>query len=459
MSDQINDFDQIFRDRLSDQMATPPPAVWDNIQAKRTFGHVVANRISNNWGIFGTLLMLLLAGGSSIVLFGEEESNQYTTRANEINELTINNNIAELEQILSDNNSNTINYQAKLTQTENQVIQTVTTQIQKETAFEVYYPSVDELASLAKAGFVRPNFPNSKLSIYIQNLDGWESARPKSFTRYYQMDLMEKQIVNRTLAKADPKKVEIDFDYVLPRVERKTFWQRSSVLFAVTPHTIHKTMKANYNLSSSYLRDREKAENTRLAYSVSGLLQYELTKHRFLETGINYTQIYEEMHFEGKKRFSNQYNFVEIPLLLGFQDRNSRWGWHVKGGLGVQILNSYKGYILKRVDVFGGVEPEALTRMNKNTVQGYVNQDHRLSNRQSVNEVANLEDEGENPFKTSGVINVHLAAGLTYFHTEKTSFLITPSYKRSVNSITNKEARFTEKIQYVGISFGTRFKF
>lgn len=89
MSDQNKDFDQVFRDRLSDQTATPPPAACENIQAKRNFGHVVANRISNNWGIFGTLLMLLLAGGSSIVLFGEEETNQYKSRANEINKLII----------------------------------------------------------------------------------------------------------------------------------------------------------------------------------------------------------------------------------------------------------------------------------------------------------------------------------------------------------------------------------
>jgi len=253
--------------------------------------------------------------------------------------------------------------------------------------------------------------------------------------------------------------VEIDYDYVLPRVERKTFWERSSVLFAVTPHSIHKTMRAKYDLSSSYLRDREKAENTRIAFTVSGLLQYELTKNRFIETGINYTQIYEEMHFEDKKRFSNQYNFVEVPLLLGYQNRNSRWGWHVKGGLGLQIMNSYKGYILKRVDVFGGVEPQPLIRMKQGAVKGYVNQNHSLSNRQSVNEVANLEDEGENPFKTAGVVNVHLAAGVTYFYSEKTSFLITPSFRRSVNSITKEEARFTEKLQYVGVSFGTRFKF
>ena len=344
MSDQNNDFDQVFRDRLSDQMATPPPAVWESIQAKRTFGHVVANRISNNWGIFGTLLMLLLAGGSSIVLFGEEETNQYAYRANEINEQIINN-----LTINSDNTTNSITDKIQATftpintQTEQSAI--ASKQIENSYDYHSYYPSADELAFLGKAGFTRPNLPNSRLSVYIENLDGWESARPKAFTRYYEMDLMQKQFVNTNLVQRDPKKVEIDFDYVLPRVERKIFWQRSAILIAVTPHTIHKTMRAKYDLSSSYLRDREKAENIRIAYSVSGLLQYELTKNRFIETGINYTQIYEEMHFEGEKRFSNQYNFVEVPLLLGFQNRNSRWGWHVKGGLGLQIMNSYKGYI------------------------------------------------------------------------------------------------------------------
>jgi len=138
------------------------------------------------------------------------------------------------------------------------------------------------------------------------------------------MDLMQKKFVNTDLVVVDPKKVDIDYDYVLPRVERKIFWEISSVLFTVAPHTIHKAMRAKYDLSPSYLRVREKAENTRIADTVIGLLQYELTKNRFIETGINYTQIYEEMHFEGKKRFSNQYNFVEVPLLLGFQNRNSR---------------------------------------------------------------------------------------------------------------------------------------
>ena len=458
MSNEINDFDQVFRDRLSGHTVTPPPAVWDNIQSKRTFGHVVANRISNNWRILGTLLMLLLAGGSSLVLFGEEEVNQYTYRTKEINELAANDQAVDL---LNTEIANNVVVLKPQTIKNKNPIKTNNEQVAElEFDYDHLYPSPDELASLAKAGFVRPHLKdNENLSAYIENLDGWGSARPKAFTRFYKMDFMQMKFVNTELSQLNPGKVEIDYDYVMSRVERKTFWERSSFIVAITPHTVHKSMRAKYNLSSSYLRDREKAENTRLAYTVSGLFQYELTRNRFIESGINYTQIYEEMHFEGEKRFSNQYNFVEVPLLLGFQNRNSNWGWQVKGGLGLQIMNSYKGYILKRVDVFGGEEPEPLTRMHKGSVKGYVSQKHNLSNRQSRNEVANLENEEENPFKANGVVNIHLAAGVTYFFTERTSFLVTPSFRRSINSITKEEARFTEKLQYMGISFGTSVRF
>ena len=456
MSNEINDFDQVFRDRLSGHTVTPPTAVWDNIQLKRTFGHVLANRISNNWRILGTLLMLLLAGGSSLVLFGEEEVNQYTYRTKEINELAANDQAVDL---LNTEIANNVVVLKPQTIKNKNPIKTNNEQA-AELDYDHLYPSPDELASLAKAGFVRPHLKdNENLSAYIENLDGWGSARPKAFTRFYKMDFMQMKFVNTELSQLNPGKVEIDYDYVMPRVERKTFWERSSFIVAITPHTVHKSMRAKYNLSSSYLRDREKAENTRLAYTVSGLFQYELTRNRFIESGINYTQIYEEMHFEGEKRFSNQYNFVEVPLLLGFQNRNSNWGWQVKGGLGLQIMNSYKGYILKRVDVFGGEEPEPLTRMHKGSVKGYVSQKHNLSNRQSRNEVANLENEEENPFKANGVVNIHLAAGVTYFFTERTSFLVTPSFRRSINSITKEEARFTEKLQYMGISFGTSVRF
>lgn len=493
MSDQINDFDQIFRDKLSDHTATPPPAVWENIQSTRTFGHVVANRISNNWRIFGTLLMLLLAGGSSLILFGEEEA-KYNERLTGLQQsYSLLQSSENKQQILTEGKSAlatftsyteevnlatyedmqpkgdiTLNPNLNATSYNSEAIsiaeaKTTTNAIAEEsvTFVEEDYssiPSPEVLVSLEQAGFVRPNLLGNKLlSVYIETLEGWGDAKPKGFVRYDNMESISTLGVDGPDLSSQPKKAFIDYDYVSSNVERKTFKERTSFILAFTPHMIHKSLRAEYNLSSSFLEDRKKAESTRLAYTISGLINYELKKHKFIETGINYTQIYEEMSYEGKSRFSNEYNFLEIPVLLGYEDRNAKWGWHIKGGLGVQVYNTYKGYTLKRIDEFGAEEEEPLYR--KSAVQKFVESDHRLTNNQARNEVVDLEEEGENPYKTSGVINMHFATGITYYHSIKTSFLLTPSYRRSINSISKESAKFSEKISYTGVSFAARFKF
>lgn len=468
MSDQINEFDRIFRDRLNGQTATPPPAVWDNIQTTRSFGHVVANRISNNWRIFGTLLMLLLAGGSSVILFGEEENttNAYQSRLIQ----NINHNQDQNRQetegalLLNDKQTTPHNQVSVLKVSSNFHEEKGNRRYKKQnnelskTTYRSKLPSPEMIASLRQAAFFIPDLEDERLTAYIQNLRGWETAEPKSFTRYYHLDQIQKSAVQRKELEPMPKRGEIDYDYVIPRVERKSFKERTSILFSFTPHSIKKTMVARYNLSSSFLEDRKKAENTRLAYTLGAQLHYELKNHKFIESGINFTQIYEEMSFEGKKRFSNQYNFVEIPLLLGYEDRNSKWGWNIKAGLGLQVFNSYQGYILKRMDEFGGTE-EDNRLYRSNAVRNLITSNHTLSNNQAKNEVVDLEEEGENPFKTSGVVNLHIATGIVYYHSIKTSFLITPSYRRSINTITKKSALFTEKITYMGVSFGARMKF
>ena len=98
--------------------------------------------------------------------------------------------------------------------------------------------------------------------------------------------------------------------------------------------------------------------------------------------------------------------------------------------------------------------------MNKGeAVKNIIENNHRLSKNQARHEVLDLENEAENPYKSAGVINFHLAAGLTYYHSINTTFVLTPYYRRTLNSITKEDARFRENIRYVGISFGTRVKF
>lgn len=467
MSEQINDFDQVFRDRLSEQTAAPPPSVWDNIQSKRSFGHIVANKISTNWGMFGTLLMLLLAGSSAVVLFGEEKKTNQAFKNSTIENIELENHLFDIDKEQTSNLKVEIDTENQFTKNEEQKgilnVFNEDQQVQKSTPVveQNYLPSAELIASLEQAAFVRPVLQDKRLSAYIEVLEGWEDARPKSFVRYYQMDNISKKGVNTKQIEQHPIEVELEeYDYVMPRVERKTFLERSSILISFTPQSVTKIMNPKYNLSSSYLKMRDKTEKTRLAYTFGAMLHYELKNHKFIETGVNYSQIYEQMDYEGEKRFSNQYDFVEIPFLVGYQDRNAKWGWEIKAGLGVQIHSSYKGYILKRLDEFGGApEPEAQFRSGASSKIKIIYNGHELSDKQARHEVLDLEDEEENPFKTSGMLNMHLATGLVYYHSINTSFVITPSYKRSVNSITKSDALFNERLQSVGISFGARMKF
>jgi hypothetical protein len=203
-----------------------------------------------------------------------------------------------------------------------------------------------------------------------------------------------------------------------------------------------------------------------LAYTAGINLQYELKNNKFFETGVQFTEIYEEVRIDGDKRFSNQYDFIEVPLLIGYQDRESKWGWSVKGGLGLQVYNSYKGYQLKNVeDRISSAKPanddvyNGEYRISGSTyVNTVVKNNHTLSDKQDRNEVYDLSSS-ENPYREFGVVNLHLAAGVTYFHSINTSFSITPYYRQSINSLTKEEANFKERITYMGVLFGTRVNF
>ena len=461
MSDQLSPFDEVFRSKLSEHSVSPPDSVWEAIEAKRSFGHVIANKISINWRTFGTVLLLLLGGGSSAILFGGEDYSDF-------NETNFNSS----SQVNVDEKSNKqtintfINQTKETAKTDKKTIQIdhfYSDEIKISTK-ESHIPDIELLVSIEQAAFTRPIINGDPhLNILIQEQDGWESAKPISFVHIYELDQIPKLSIIRTDLDLQPQKSELDYDYVEYEITRKPFKERASILFAFTPQSITKSMTADYNLSSSYLKHRTQSEQTRLAYTFEANLHYELKNHKFFETGINFTQIYEEMSFKGEKRFSNQYDFIEIPLLLGYEDRNSKWGYHIKGGLGVQVYNNFKGYIYKKyeesaplVDPIGN--PQYRMR-NSEAVKTIFTGSHRLSRNTDPNEVLDLSNDDENPYKSSGVINFHMAAGLTYYHSINTSFVITPYYRRSVNSITKESALFTERITYMGVSLGTRIKF
>lgn len=457
MSDHLDAYDEVFRSKLSDHAVSPPESVWDNIEAKRDFGHIVANKISINWRTFGTMLLLLLGGGSSAILFGGEEQVNERSGDAVVNQLStgdLDNHTSLKASSIDKKETKNYHYSPRIKASKPEQV------FEENTAL----PAIELMASIEQAAFTKPFiYQDPQLNALIQSIDGWESAKPTSFVRYYSLNQIPQHGLIRSKLNQDIRLAEqLEYDYVKEEITKKSFWDRSSIYLAFTPLSIRKTMQANYNLSSSYLRARQNSEKTRMAYSIEALLHYKLKNNKFIESGLNFTRMFEEMSFMGERQFSNQYDFIEIPLLLGYEDRNAKWGYQIKGGFGVQVMNHIQGYIYKVYEE-NGVEPQTPTnpqhRVKSGGVMNLISSDHSLGKNQDPNEVLDLSDPNQNPYKSAGVINMHLSAGLTYYHSIKTSFVIAPYFRRSVTSITKESALFKERITYTGISLGTRIKF
>lgn len=475
MSDQFNEFDQIFRDRLRDQTASPPDSVWSNIQAERSFGHIVANKISSSWRIIGTILLLTMAGGSSFLLLKTDKQNHQ--QADQISsEITIGQADQTIESIpenqilnqpVANNKASQPHFPIITLISNNSKAQTKNIEQSHQGPAEKLFVEPDLFASNSYGAFGKPEIEDPHLAALIDEMDGWGTAKPSSVVKYYKLEQLEKKNIDGNRLVKAPLNTFKDYDYVIEANPKKGFRERSTLNFYFGPQFIHKNLTPEYNMTTSFLEKRMETEHTRLAYTAGVNLQYELKKHKFFESGIQFTQIYEEVRIDGDKRFTNQYDFVEVPLLIGYRDRESKWGWSVKGGLGVQVFNSYEGYILKKVeDRIGsaavqtsGSENNSQYRISgKSYVNTVVKNDHKLSEKQDRNEVYDLSSS-ENPYRSSGVVNLHLAAGVTYYHSITTSFSVTPYYRQNINSLSKTSANFKERITFMGVLFGTRMNF
>ncbi len=449
MSNEMREYDALVREKLKEKKVTPPPAVWENIQRKRSFGHKVAVKIASNWRTFGTLVLLAFLG-SSTLFFAEpkqvDTSNPFTSIQADQQPSTFNTKVEVQNNFISEsiNQSKNVQQKSSINFDDNLL------------------PDFSMVASEYGSGFGKPLNFDYHVSSLIEQIDNWENGKSASAIRFNKIDYAPELGVQPSIVVKTAAIPREEYDYVIPEAEKKTFWERSSLILSLTPQTINKTISPGFSLSTEEIMKRKASEKTRLAYSVGANFRYELKNHQFVESGIMYTSIYEEVHLEGEKQFSNNYNFIEIPLLFGYQDREAKWGWFVKGGLGIQILNLYDGYIFKQetIEEIGTNGQEGpLYRMSaSNALNGIINPDHQLKNQQIRDEVYDLGTD-ENPYKTAGVINLHLATGLIYYCGEKTSLFASPYYRRNINSISKSDALFREHISLMGISFGTQVKF
>lgn len=235
----------------------------------------------------------------------------------------------------------------------------------------------------------------------------------------------------------------------------------------VSPDYAAKQLHAKPAINSgSYLDIRKEGEERDFAYSAGVMISYAVTKHFFVRSGINYSEINETVLLRFKKEIStvkidtlvrgfildpflppqpyylsdtsivtlvspytiageNKYIFVDIPLSVGYTFDFKRIRMYITAGVSLNIISSYKGKI---------VAPDSSYMLI-------------------------LEDAHQTPFIDKTGISIMAGFGCFYQISKKFDLMLEPNYSEQLNSITEKQYPLEQKYKRIGIKAGLSYKF
>ena len=400
MSENSNIDDQI-KNRMAGFEVKPPEEVWQNIQKARSFGHVTANRIMQGFFLMGGLALLILGG--YCFLDSEQAASARYTPASYQHEMHLQQNPEAVYFTWQERNSSISN-----------------TQLVDEEEDNMNMPAQDATASIGAAAlFLDPSlFTDQSLKRLLSNIKEISVVQPFELVRYEHLEEME-----NLLPKADLS--------TLPATENSfTYWKENpfprkkkafSVLISYTHEFINKDFQLREFLPLHFNKDNLEYSRSRIAHTLSGRIGYNFGRFSFLETGIDLTRVSENSQL-GVAQFSGNYSLLSVPLLFGQEIHFNRWGWEIKAGLAYQLYSQYEGRI------YGS----------------------------SLIGMVDLNPAQSSPYKSAGVVSMHVASGLLYQVNEKVRIILEPYYKRNLNSLTKSGANFSEKTEFMGITAGAK---
>lgn len=402
MSDKINLLEEEIKSRMLGYEVKPPVEVWSGIVKERSFGHKVCNRILQSH-YYLSLLILMLLSLAYFVVPDKALVAMYTP----ITQKKVLLNSSSYEKVETNDFIKNEQKQGKAHKT------SLNKQNNK-------IPHQDETASNTNSTQISASsFTDPLLNRILSNSKSIPIVAEFEMIHYKHLQkLMPKKL--KTIKDTKQSINRIDKILILPQQEIKQ--NRWFLLIMAGPEFISKSFQLEYYISQQYVEKRKNNLRSRQAYTFSSRLNYKIKKRAFLEMGIDYSKI-EETSFIVDNLFNSEFSFLSLPLLIGHESSKGRIGWEIKGGLSYQIYNSYKGKILAADGV----------------------------------KAWNLSDPSENPYKLSGVVNLHLAGAVSYMYSERMKLIMQPYYKRSLNSVSKNTTAFKEKFNYMGLKLGVEF--
>lgn len=381
----------------------PPEEVWQNINKQRSFGHVTTNRIMQ--GFFMGLLAVLLGFGAYFSYSGNTPEGKYQPLLRngiEKSALEYDKNEEVLFLTTSFADDNQIEPQEAIAEKTGEKL-----------------PSQDLTASLnAMMLNLDPDlFADKSLQRLLNTVEDISLVKPFELVRYEHLNKINRKDSN-PFDFRDQQTLRDNYWTQFPLYEKKN---QFSLLLTFSPEFINKNFHLKNFLPAGYIDQRRNFIRSRRAFTFSGRADYYFGKHAFLEFGLDWTKISETSEINGSVLTSN-FSFFSVPVLFGHEYRFNRIAWELKAGLGYQFYNSYNGKIIGADGI----------------------------------RIIDFNEPADNPYRNSGVFNLHVASGISYLYSENIRFILEPYYKRSINSVTERKSPFTEKIEYMGIAVGAK---
>lgn len=396
-----NSIDIEIKSKMATYEVKPPEEVWDSIAKQRSFGHVTTNRIMQSF-LYGGLAILALVG-AYLWTFENSVEAKYSPVAS---------------QSLLNNQSSLPEKIVLTTFMENESIKKSDNVHETAVTASQNIPSQDITASVNSLAFLLDPelFADQSLRRLLQNIEDISVVKPFELVRYERLNKIASQSANTF--KVEQQAKQYDYYYVSAlQGKKKPF----SMLITFSPEFINKDFQLKNFLPAGYADQRQDYLRSRKAYTFSSRLDYHFGKYSFVELGLDWTKISETLQF-GSSTHSSEFSFLNIPILFGQELHYNRIGWQMKAGVAYQFHSSYAGKILGADGI----------------------------------RIIDLDNSNENPYRKAGVFNLHIATGVSYQYTENLHLLLEPYYKRSLNSITEEETPFSEKVEYMGIAFGVK---
>lgn len=389
-------FDAEIKTKMATYEVKPPEEIWLNISKQRSFGHITTNRIMQGFFLMG-ILAFIAGFGLYFSGWSNPVGNKYTPK--------IKTSIKETSKLPEQ-----VHYLIEKKEEQNS-IKSAESNLREVRSI----PTQDLTASLQTAAlYLDPAiFADQSLQRLLNRVEDISLIEPFELVRY------------ERLSKMCPKPAV--FDRMEASLERKDDWsyfpefkksKQIAIALSFTPEFINKDFELRDFLPAGYADGRKDYSRSRNAYTASARAVYRWGKHSFSETGIDYTSILEKTQM-GSSLYSSRFSFYSIPILFGQEVQFNRISWRIKSGFSYQFHNAYQGTILAA---------DGIKILDLNSA--------------------------ENPYRGSGVFNLHVSSGISYLYRENLNLYLEPYYKRSLNSLSKNASDFSEKIEYVGIAIG-----